>query len=254
MAANTTISWTKHTFNIAWGCAKVSAGCKNCYADTLTRRWKYDVWGENKPRRTFESNHWQGPLRWNRAAQEANQRARVFCGSMCDWLEAHPTIDAERQKLWPLICQTPWLDWLLLTKRAERIADNLPHDWGQGYNNVWLGVSVENQENAWRFNEHLSKIPAAVRFISYEPALGPVSDLDWQNLDWLIYGGESGRDFRPHDVSWARQAKAKCDEHRIAFFYKQGNGIKAGNDKLLNGEIIQQYPKPRLWCQNTMAA
>lgn len=177
------ISWTHHTFNLAWGCAKVSAGCANCYADTLAKRFGFDVWGADKPRRTFGANHWQEPLRWNRAAQKTNQRARVFCGSMCDWLEAHPTIDAERQKLWPLIRCTPWLNWLLLTKRAERIVDNLPEDWGQGYPNAWLGVTVENQENAWRFNKHLANIPAAVRFVSCEPALGLVTNLDWANLD-----------------------------------------------------------------------
>lgn len=246
MGKDSAISWTNHTFNIALGCAKISPGCKNCYADSLSKRWKYDIWGADKPRRTVSAKYWQGPLTWNLEAQRANQRARVFCSSMCDVFEDHQTIDQEREKLWPLIRKTPWLDWQILTKRAERIAGNLPPDWRQGYPNVWLGVSVESDDYAWRFNEHLAKIPAVVRFVSYEPALGAVEGLDWKNLDWLIYGGESGPNFRKHDVAWAQAVKAKCDEFGIPFFYKQGNGFKSGSNATLDGEVIQNFPAARL--------
>jgi hypothetical protein len=102
---------------------------------------------------------------------------------MCDNFEGHPTIDAERAKLWPLIRATPWLDWQLLTKRADRIADNLPPDWGKGWPNVWLGVSIENNDYVGRA-DHLRKIPAAVRFVSYEPALGPLDRLNLKGIDW----------------------------------------------------------------------
>jgi protein gp37 len=246
MSENTKIKWTENTFNIAWGCSKVSAGCQNCYADSLASRYGHDVWGLNKPRRIFGEKHWNVPLDWNRNAEKTGKRIRVFCSSMCDVFEDHASIDRERVKLWPLIRATPWLDWQILTKRAERIADNLPKDWQEGYPNVWLGVSVENNQYVWRFNDHLAKIPAVVRFASYEPALGPVTDLDWQNLDWLIYGGESGKNFRPHDVNWAKAAKAKCDEFGVTFFYKQGSGFKPGSNPELDGKIIQEYPAPRL--------
>ena len=242
MGEKTSIAWTHHTFNVAWGCAKISPGCLNCYADGLAQRYGHDVWGAGKPRRTFGLKHWAEPLAWNRQAEADQQRRRVFTSSMCDVFENHPTIDSERQKLWPLIKKTPWLDWQVLTKRAERIACNLPNDWGNGYPNVWLGVSVENNDYVWRFNEHLAKVPAAVRFVSYEPALGPVTDLDWGKLDWMIYGGESGAGFRPHNVEWARHAKQKCDAFGVAFFFKQGNGLKSGNDDHLDGQLVQNYP------------
>lgn len=161
---------------------------------------------------------------------------------MCDVFEAHPTIDAEREKLWPLIRQTPWLDWQILTKRAERIAPNLPADWGTGYENVWLGVSVESGDYEWRFNDHLAHIPCKVRFVSYEPALGPVTRLDWDKLDWIIYGGESGAKFRPDNEEWPKLIKAKCDEFGIAFFYKQQAAFRPGTEATIDGEIIQQFP------------
>jgi protein gp37 len=92
----------------------------------------------------------------------------------------------------------------------------------------------------------LAKIPAVVRFVSQEPALGLVTDLDWQNLDWLIYGGESGKNYRPQDLNWARAAKAKCEESGVAFFYKQGNGFKSGMNPQLDGKVIQEFPVPRV--------
>jgi protein gp37 len=191
MAQKTTISWTDHTFNIAWGCTKVSPGCKNCYADALSHRYGHDVWGPGKPRRIFGEKHWREPLQWNSQAQSQGVRHRVFCSSMCDVFEDHPTIDGEREKLWSLIRATPWLDWQLLTKRPGRIRPALPADWGGGYGNVWLGTSIESNDYTARA-DILRTIPATVRFISYEPALGPLDQLNLTGIDWLIYGGESG--------------------------------------------------------------
>jgi protein gp37 len=144
MPQDTGISWTNHTFNIVWGCTKVSQGCKHCYAEPIAAKQGFDVWGLGKDRRTFGEAYWKKPLAWNRAAEKAGVPARVFCSSMCDVFEDHPTTIAELEKLWPLIRQTPWLQWQLLTKRPERIAQSLPADWGQGYSNVWLGTSIEN--------------------------------------------------------------------------------------------------------------
>lgn len=245
MADTTIIAWTHHTFNIAWGCVKVSPGCKNCYADGLSRRYGHDVWGPGKSRRTFGVKHWSEPLRWNAEAQKAGERRRVFCGSMCDWSEDHPAIDAERGKLWPLIRATPWLDWQLLTKRADRITSNLPVDWGTGYPNVWLGVSIENADYAWRA-DHLRTIPAAVRFVSYEPALGPLAHaLDLTGLHWIIYGGESGPGYRPEDKQWARDMRDACRNAGLAFFHKQSAAYRTEIGIELDGEIVREYPSTR---------
>jgi len=244
MAADSLIAWTHSTFNLVWGCVKISPGCKNCYADTLARRYGHDVWGPGKSRREFGEKHWAEPLKWNTDAIAAGERRRCFCGSMCDWAEDHPTTAAARQRLWPLIRQTPGLDWLLLTKRHERIAGCLPDDWGNGYANVWLGVSVENNDYVHRADA-LRKIPAAVRFISYEPALGPVPDLNLDGIDWLIFGGESGPGFRPMDPQWARGIKDKCDAAGTAFFFKQSAAIRTEMGTLLDGQSYKNYPVPR---------
>jgi protein gp37 len=245
MGQGTIIAWTNHTFNVAWGCTKVSPGCKNCYADSLSSRYGHDVWGPSKPRRTFGAEHWKEPLKWNAAAEAAGERARVFCSSMCDIAEDHPQIVQEMKKLWPLIRRTPWLDWQLLTKRPERYEQTLPDDWGKGYANVWLGTSIENNDYVWRADE-LRKYPATVRFISYEPALGPLDKLDLTGIDWVIYGGESGAGFRGHNLDWPRDMKRRCEAEGIAFFYKQSAAYRTEMGTSLDGETVRKYPTPRL--------
>lgn len=246
MGEQTIIAWTDHTFNIAWGCTKISPGCKNCYADTFaTKRIGLNLWGPRNARRTFGPKHWAEPLKWDRQAQAEQRRHRVFCSSMCDIFEDHPTIDREREKLWGLIRETPNLHWQLLTKRPERILDNLPPDWGpMGYHNVWIGTSIENNEYVWRA-DHLRLVPASVRFISYEPALGPLDQIDLRGIDWLIYGGESGPGFRPHDIQWARDIRRKCEGAGTAFFFKQSSAIRTEMGTTLDGETVRGYPTPR---------
>lgn len=245
MAEKTGISWTDHTFNIAWGCAKVSPGCANCYADGLADKFGYDVWGKGRPRRTFGQKHWNDPARWNRKAEQTGERRRVFCSSMCDIFEDHPTINEERERLWPIIRQTPWLDWQLLTKRPERIAENLPSDWRGGYPNVWLGTSVENNDYAHRA-DHLRPIEAAVRFLSYEPALGPLDMLDLHRIDWVIYGGESGHGRREHEPAWACHMRDMCKARGVSFYYKQSSGLKPGARPVLDGAEHREFPEPRV--------
>lgn len=269
MSARTGIEWTDHTFNIAWGCMKVSPGCQHCYADTLSRRYGHNVWGPAKttPRRTFGEKHWREPVLWNRAAEKAGERRRVFCCSMCDVFEDHPTIDAERAKLWPLIRATPWLDWQLLTKRPERIAANLPDDWGNGYPNVWLGTSVESQEYTDRIPPLLA-VPAVVHFLSCEPLLERIdirqhlvgheehgvghtvgACIGWTPpLDWIICGGESGPKARPMAIDWARDLQRQCADAGVAFFLKQLGGVrdKRGHlDAVLDG--VRYVEMPEAW-------
>lgn len=242
MSEKTRIAWTDHTWNLAWGCWKISPGCANCYADALSSRFGFKVWGEQAPRRTFGAKHWEEPLRWNEAARLEGRRHRVFCSSMTDWALDDPIIDEERKKLWGLIEDTPWLDWQLLTKRSDRMASCLPENWGAGYPNVWLGVSIENNDYVFRAN-HLRVIPAVVRFISYEPALGPLDDIDLTCIDWLIYGGESGPRFRKEDKQWARDIRARCRRAGTAFFHKQSAAIRTEMGIELDGEIVREYPR-----------
>jgi protein gp37 len=250
MADKTLIAWTDHTFNIAWGCMKVSPGCKHCYAETLSANPRFGgdtrptVWGPNSDRRTFGPEHWHNPVKWNRAAAVSGTRHRVFSSSMCDVFEDHPTIDAERAKLWTLIDATPHLDWQILTKRADRIAANLPPHWGAGWPNVWLGVSIENNDYVSRA-DHLRAVNAAVRFISYEPALGPLDALNLDGIDWLIFGGESGPGYRPMDVQWARDIRARCEAAGTAFFFKQSAAPRTEMGTTLDGQLVRAYPVPR---------
>lgn len=241
MAEKTGISWTDHTFNIAWGCTKVSPGCKNCYAETLSDRYGRSVWGPGNPRRTFGEKHWGEPRAWNRAAEQRGQRERVFCSSMCDNFEDHPMVAAELLKLWPLIRATPNLDWQLLTKRPERIAESLPQDWGGGYDNAWLGVSLETLEYAWRI-ELLAGIPAKVRFVSYEPALASISGVDLSGIDWLIYGGESGPRRRADGTQWAEEMREQCARDGVAFFFKQRSALRSGMGTMLDGSKPHGFP------------
>lgn len=275
MAKDSKIEWTHHTFNPWWGCVKVSPGCHHCYADTLAKRTGHKVWGPAKttPRRLFGGKYWAEPLKWNIEAEKAGERHRVFCGSMCDVFEDHPTANAERVRLWPLIRATPWLDWLLLTKRPENIEANLPEDWGNGYENVWLGTSVENSDYVDRARV-LAQIPAVLRFLSVEPLLGPVAlRSDWYDvlvgwdvepehtrgcspeegcasgcpeavqvqtygIQWVIVGGESGGGARPMDIEWARSLRDQCAQTGVAFFLKQLGGVRdkrGGEDALLDG-------------------
>lgn len=242
MAEKTGISWTDHTFNIVWGCVKVSPACTNCYAETLALRFGFDVWGPNKPRRTFGDKHWNDPIRWNRAAQKAGKHAKVFCSSMCDVFEDHPTVIEELKKLWPVIKATPNLEWQLLTKRADRILSSLPADYNiDNYPNIWFGTTVESNDWIDRA-DHLRAVPAKIRFISYEPAVGPLDRLDLKGIHWMIFGGESGAGYRPHDPQWARDMRDRCKNEGVAFFYKQGSSFKSGEDETLDGVEYKAFP------------
>ncbi len=248
MAVKTIIAWTDHTFNIAWGCWKISPGCAHCYADGLSRRYGHDVWGKGKHRRTFGAKHWAEPLQWNAAAAQAGRRARVFCSSMTDWALDDAVIASERAKLWDLIRRTPHLDWQLLTKRADRIIDCLPSDWGDGYPNVWLGVSCENREHGLPRADILREIPAVVRFLSVEPLLEDLGAIDLQGIDWVIVGGESGPKYRPMDHAWARSLRDQCDGAGVPYFFKQSAAWRTEIGVELDGEIRRDYPIPRAVC------
>jgi len=231
VAKNSRIEWTNHTFNPWWGCVKVSPACKHCYAESWAKRVGQDVWGIGAPRRFFGDKHWGEPLRWNADASKAGRRARVFCASMSDVFEDRRDLDEPRARLWTLIATTPWLDWLLLTKRPETVGRLAlwRTDWP---GNVWLGTTVEDQQRAAERLPVLEGIPAVVRFISAEPLLGPLDLRSWiGGIDWVITGGESGPKARPSSPSWFLDVMNQCMAADVAFHFKQwgdwapGDGI-----------------------------
>jgi protein gp37 len=266
--AETTIEWTAtrlldgsvlpgYTFNPLWGCTKISPACTHCYAATWANRYGVQ-WGPKAERRTFGEKHWNEPRKWNAQAEKAGIRRKVFCASMADVFEEHPTWDAERPKLWALIEATPHLDWLLLTKRPENVRGMVPEAWlkpGGWPANVWLGTTAENQEWANKRVPALLAVPAdiPVRFLSMEPLLGPVelSGPVWEGrkqacealglrsdiaselssghgrrkaldgLSWVICGGESGPGARPSHPDWFRALRDECAQSGVPFFFKQ---------------------------------
>lgn len=241
MGERTEIAWTDHTFNAWWGCARVSPACENCYAQAFAKRVGFSgrtdlsgapngpplLWGTRAERRFFGDKHWSEPRKWDRAAERAGERRRVFCASMADVFEEREDLVEPRARLFRLIESTPHLDWLLLTKRAHAMlplarAAGWLGDWPR---NVWAGVTAENAEWSRRRVHHLIEVPAVVRFVSYEPALGALlDDADddlLEQIDWLIIGGESGGAARPFDLAWAREVIAFCRAAGIAPFMKQ---------------------------------
>lgn len=250
MGIETGIQWTDHSFNPWWGCARVSPGCVHCYAETMAARWG-TKWGTQAERRFFGDKHWNEPERWNKAAEKAGVRRRVFCASMADVFEDRRDLDVHRARLWKLITRTPNLDWQLLTKRPEHADrlwaqamvdafDGLPLIGPRWLSNVWLGTSVEDQKRADERIPELLGVPAAVRFLSVEPLLGPV-DLGrylWDDgesvegipaqpssprdsIGWVIVGGESGPGARPMQVEWARSIVRQCKDAGVSVFVKQ---------------------------------
>lgn len=244
------IQWTHHTFNPWWGCEKISAGCKNCYADAFAKRTGNAVWGADAPRRFFGDKHWSEPLAWNRAAEKAGERHRVFCASMADVFEDRADLVPHRDRLFRLIDFTPWLDWLLLTKRPENMVRLAPASWANAWPaNVWAGTTTEDQANADARIPHLLRVPARVRFLSIEPMVGPVDltdlvrqdgvgehhfsalecdvapedDGDWNGatVSWVIVGGESSASARPVDLRAVASLVDQCEAAGVPVFVKQ---------------------------------
>ena len=249
----TNIHWTDHTFNPWWGCFKVSPGCKHCYADTLaTDRFHLKIFGppSTTDRRFFGDKHWAEPLSWNKKAEKEGRVHRVFCASMADVFEEHPDLPPQRERLWKLIEATPWLEWLILTKRPEFILDMVPEDWLTSWpGNCEVGTSVENQEAAYERIQWLLGVPAPIHFLSVEPLLDWVNLGPWiRKLQWVIVGAESGnprtQKIRPMDDDWVRLIRDQCINFGVPFHFKQRfvNGRKE-YDPELDGMGWSQFPE-----------
>jgi protein gp37 len=253
MAGASKIEWTDSTFNPWVGCTKIDraggkpSACDYCYAEKWAKRSGQVRWGNYSRRRTTD-NYWKAPLAWNRRAPEFQRlfarRQRVFCASLADVFDNQVSPDWRRE-LFDLIKACDQLDWLLLTKRPQNIRKMLPRDWGDGYRNVWLGTTAEDASVYQQRVSQLLSLPAIVRFVSYEPALGPLGPIaiGGQVPDWIIVGGESGvrADLaRPTSPLWVRDVFAECRRERVAFFFKQW-GAYANNPLVVEeGQTISE--------------
>ena len=251
---NSAISWTDHTFNPWIGCAKVSPGCLHCYAEAQARKLQAahgtgPLWGDRANRHTTSVEYWRRPNAWSKAARKAGVSKLVFCASMADIFDDHPVAAATRPRLFELIDATRCTDrsvgglhWLLLSKRIESAAAMLAANWGEGWSGVWLGVTIEGPEQAWRADV-LRQIPAAVRFISYEPAIGPLAGaVDLSGIAWLIAGGESGPRRRPDSIDWFRDIRDACAAAGTKFHFKQRAAIHPGHSPFIDGVQHHEWP------------
>jgi protein gp37 len=249
MAEVTGIAWTDSTFNPWIGCTKVGPGCDHCYAEALDNRhrWQGDThWGPGKPRMRTSAANWRKPLAWNRKAAESGKPWRVFCSSLADVFD-NEVPDEWRSDLWDLIESTPRLTWLLLTKRIGNAVRMLrTNDWAASPRwNVWIGATIVNQEEADRDVPKLLATPARVRFVSYEPALGPVDWTKFPGLAWIIVGGEStqGAKAREFPVRFASDTVRAARRIGAAPFVKQlGSNVIDRNDAGFEGDGDDYWP------------
>lgn len=248
----TGISWTDSTFNPWIGCTKVGPGCDHCYAETEDARRQWGGakhWGAGVPRHRTSVAYWKNPVKWNRDGWR-----RVFCASLADVFD-NEAPQEWRDDLWELIASTPSLTWLILTKRIGNVNGMAEYWHRYGWpHHVWIGATIVDAEEAKRDAPKLRLVPAKVRFISYEPALGPVDWTKYPWIDWIIVGGEStqGASARDFDVEWAYNTITQAVDIGAAPFVKQlgsRQGLKdrAGADP---GEWpidlrVQEYPTPR---------
>ena len=256
MAENTKIEWAHHTFNPWYGCQRVGPGCDHCYAEGWAKRSGLVQWGAGADRRRSSDAIWKKPLKWNAEAGRLGVRYRVFCASLADVFD-NAVPSSWRADLFQLIERTPHLDWLLVTKRVGNVAPMMLEVARQLFwldhldaphlpSNVWLGITVVNQQEADRDIPRLLALPARVRFLSIEPLLGPV-DLRFHifseptgnfrshagkrqmelrkpadgGLHWVIVGGESGHGARPMHPKWVRSLRDQCQAADVPFLFKQ---------------------------------
>jgi protein gp37 len=247
------IEWTEATWNPVAGCAIVSPGCTNCYAmrmaarlqamghpkyrDTTRKSGKRYVWTGKV---TLDEGSLAVPLSWKKPR-------RIFVNSMADLF--HPAVPKRFIKqVWDAMRDAHWHTYQILTKRPDRMASVLRSRGLYVLPNVWLGTSVENNDHVGRLDD-LRGTPAVIRFVSFEPLLGPVDRANLSGIDWAIVGGESGPRARPMQTDWVAEIKEACADEDVAFFFKQWGGRnKKATGRLLQGRTWDEYPSqlPRL--------
>lgn len=235
--ASSSIEWTELTWNPTTGCDKVSAGCKFCYAEVMSRRLQ--AMGVAKYEDGFAVRQHEAalaiPFSWKKPAM-------VFVNSMSDLF--HKDVPLQFiQKVFAVMNANPHLIFQVLTKRSERLAEAwMDLTWSQ---NIWMGVSVEDERVTHRIDD-LRKVPAAVRFLSCEPLIGPLHQLNLRGIDWVIVGGESGASPRPMKAEWATSIRDQCEKCDVAFFFKQWGGRnKKAAGRELDGAHYNTFPTPK---------
>lgn len=247
-----------YTFNPWWGCVEVSPACLNCYARELDKRWAGRHWGKDAGFRFFGDRHWDQPRRWNERARKLGLPLRVFCGSMCDWLQDRPELVEPRARLITLIDETPALDWLMLTKRPENLDRLTP--WrarGGAPANVMLGATVEDQRRADERIRVLLAFPTqrpptmGRRFLSCEPLLGDIdlrlhlpdvaTPLRRWLLDWVICGSESGHQSKVRETrdEWVESLRDQCAAAGVPFFLKQLQDPEKSRGRVVSLPVFQ---------------
>ena len=235
MADKSAIEWTDSTWNPVTGCTEVSPGCDHCYARVFAERFRGV---EGHPyEQGFDLRLWHEridlPLRWK-------SPRRIFVNSMSDLF--HKDVPDEFiLQVFDVMRRADNHVFQVLTKRSARLVRLAPRlPWPD---HVWMGVSVESVAYHWRV-DHLRRVPAAIRFVSAEPLLGSLGDIDLSNIHWLIVGGESGHGHRPCDPTWVRELRDRCQEERVAFFFKQWGGWSSkARGRQLDGRVWDEYPE-----------
>jgi protein gp37 len=256
------IEWCDFTFSPWWGCTEVSPACDNCYAREMAAYMGKFVWGKDAPRLGQAEGYWRQTLVWNERARRTRKRFSVFCASMCDifedvtpLLEAHrKTVEIARRRLFDhVIPTTPYLIWLLLTKRPQNIRRYVPGEWlKEPPHNVRYGTSAETPFYARQRIPQLTAAPAAGHFMSIEPLLGSLilKEPEWKGVDWIIVGGESGPKARPMADEWALDLLRQARENQFAFFMKQMGGRtshRAQLSQIPDALRIREVPGSHSW-------
>lgn len=232
--ANSRIEWTESTWNPTTGCNKVSPGCKHCYAERMSKRLQ--SMGVQKYSDAFQlrlhEDALTAPLHWKKPR-------KIFVNSMSDLFHDDISFDFI-EKVFQVMHDASWHQFQVLTKRSSRLAKlNLKIDWPQ---NVWMGVSVENYDYKYRI-EHLQQTNAPTKFLSLEPLLGPLDNLNLNGIDWVIVGGESGPKARPMNKDWVVSIQKQCKIAQVPFFFKQWGGTnKKAAGRELDGQIWSEMP------------
>ena len=251
MAGLSDIEWTDATWNPVSGCLMISPGCTNCYAMRMAARLQAMAHPayEGVTRKSGGRPVWTGRLQLNPAALEAPLRwrspRRVFVNSMSDLFQ-DGVPPAFIRKVWEVMARADWHTFQILTKRPEIMLATIEGEKLAYLPNVWLGTSVESGEYAERIRV-LRKVPARVRFVSFEPLLGPIGRISLRDIHWAIVGGESGPAARPIKADWVTQIQSMCDRSGSAFFFKQWGGTnKKKTGRLLQGRTWDEYPETSL--------
>lgn len=233
--SKSSIEWTEATWNPVTGCDKISPGCKHCYAERMSHRLK--AMGQsnyvNGFALTLQPHMLEKPLEWKRPQF-------IFVNSMSDLFHADIPDDYIRQ-VFDVMRRAHWHQFQVLTKRAERLEElGANMDWPP---NVWMGVSVESQKYVYRI-DHLRRTKALIKFLSLEPLLGPLHDLDLNGIDWAIAGGESGPGARAMDEDWVKDIRDQCVRAGVPFFFKQWGGVnKKRAGRVLEGRTWDEMPR-----------